>query len=43
MEKVKAAGLIPLAFSGQKTWERNLFNAVMLGQGGATSSAGGLR
>ena len=34
MEKVKAAGLIPLAFSGQKTWERNLFNAVMLGQGG---------
>ena len=34
MDKLKAAGLIPLAFSGQKTWERNLFNAVMLGQGG---------
>jgi glucose/mannose transport system substrate-binding protein len=34
MEKVKAAGLIPLAFPGQKTWERNLFNAVLAGKGG---------
>jgi glucose/mannose transport system substrate-binding protein len=34
MDKLKAAGIIPLAFSGQKTWERGLFNAVMLGQGG---------
>jgi glucose/mannose transport system substrate-binding protein len=34
LDKIKAAGLIPLAFSGQKTWERGLFNAVMLGQGG---------
>ena len=33
LDKVKAAGLIPLAFSGQKTWERGLFNAVMLGVG----------
>src|SRR6478736_520537 len=30
MDKLKAAGIIPLAFSGQKTWERGLFNAVML-------------
>jgi glucose/mannose transport system substrate-binding protein len=35
MEKVKAAGLIALAFPGQKTWERNLFNAVLAGKGGA--------
>ncbi|MFO1146854.1 MAG: ABC transporter substrate-binding protein [Alsobacter sp.] len=34
MDKMKADGLIPLAFSGQKTWERGLFNAVLLGQGG---------
>jgi glucose/mannose transport system substrate-binding protein len=34
MEKIKAAGLIPLAFPGQKTWERNLFNAVLAGKGG---------
>jgi glucose/mannose transport system substrate-binding protein len=34
LDKIKAAGLIPLAFSGQKTWERGLFNAVLLGQGG---------
>jgi glucose/mannose transport system substrate-binding protein len=36
LDKVKAAGLIPLAFSGVKVWERNLFNAVLVGQGGAT-------
>jgi glucose/mannose transport system substrate-binding protein len=35
LDKLKAAGLIPLALSGQKTWERNLFNAVLAGQGGA--------
>src|SRR6516165_5241178 len=34
LDKVKAAGLIPLAFSGQKNWERNLFNNVMVGRGG---------
>jgi glucose/mannose transport system substrate-binding protein len=34
MAKVKAAGFIPLAFPGQKTWERNLFNAVLAGKGG---------
>lgn len=34
LEKIKAAGLIPLAFPGQKTWERNLFNAVLAGKGG---------
>jgi glucose/mannose transport system substrate-binding protein len=35
LDKLKAAGLTPLAFSGQKTWERGLFNAVLAGQGGA--------
>ncbi|CAN7226808.1 ABC transporter substrate-binding protein [Bosea sp. LjRoot9] len=35
LEKLKAAGLIPLAFSGQKVWERGLFNAVLVGKGGA--------
>lgn len=34
MDKVKAKGLIPLAFSGQKNWERGLFNAVLLDKGG---------
>jgi glucose/mannose transport system substrate-binding protein len=34
LDKLKAAGLVPLAFSGQKTWERGLFNTVMAGQGG---------
>jgi glucose/mannose transport system substrate-binding protein len=34
MDKIKAAGFIPLAFSGQKTWERNLFNDVLVGKGG---------
>ena len=40
LDKVKAAGLIPLAFSGVKVWERNLFNAVLVGQGGATMFEG---
>ena len=35
LDKLKAAGLIPLAFSGQKTWERGLFNTVLAGMGGA--------
>ena len=35
LDKLKAAGIIPLAFSGQKVWERNLFNAVLLGRTGA--------
>jgi glucose/mannose transport system substrate-binding protein len=34
LDKLKAAGLVPLAFSGQKTWERGLFNATMAGRGG---------
>ncbi|MBL8808092.1 MAG: carbohydrate ABC transporter substrate-binding protein [Rhodospirillales bacterium] len=34
LEKIKAAGLIPLAFSGQKNWERDLFNTVMLDKAG---------
>jgi glucose/mannose transport system substrate-binding protein len=35
LDRIKAAGLVPLAFSGQKTWERGLFNTVLVGQGGA--------
>jgi glucose/mannose transport system substrate-binding protein len=34
LDKLKAAGLVPLAFSGQKGWERNLFNNVLVGEGG---------
>jgi glucose/mannose transport system substrate-binding protein len=34
LDKLKAGGVIPLAFSGQKTWERGLFNAVLVGKGG---------
>jgi glucose/mannose transport system substrate-binding protein len=34
LDRLKAAGLIPLAFGGQKVWERNLFNAVLVGKGG---------
>src|SRR5207237_4697073 len=34
LDKLKAAGLIPLAFGRQKVWERNLFNAVLVGKGG---------
>jgi glucose/mannose transport system substrate-binding protein len=34
-DKLKASGVIPLAFGGQPTWERNLFSAVLVGQGGA--------
>ncbi len=34
LDKLKAAGLIPLAFGDQSNWERNMFNAVMVGKGG---------
>ena len=34
LDKLKAAGIIPLAFSGAKTWERGLFNATLVGVGG---------
>jgi glucose/mannose transport system substrate-binding protein len=35
LDKLKADGkVIPLAFSGQKVWERNLFSAVLTGVGG---------
>lgn len=34
LDKLKAAGVIPLALGGQKTWERQLFNVVLLGKGG---------
>ena len=34
LDKVKAAGLIPLAFSGAKNWERALFTTVLIGIGG---------
>jgi glucose/mannose transport system substrate-binding protein len=34
LDKLKAAGLIPLAFSGQSNWERGLFNITMVGRGG---------
>jgi glucose/mannose transport system substrate-binding protein len=34
MEKIKAAGLIPLAFSGAKNWEALLFQSVMVDKGG---------
>jgi glucose/mannose transport system substrate-binding protein len=34
-EKLKAKGVIPIALGGQPTWERNLFNAVLVGHGGA--------
>ncbi len=35
LDKLKAAGLIPLAFGDQKNWERNMFNTVLAGVGGA--------
>jgi glucose/mannose transport system substrate-binding protein len=34
LDKVKAAGKIPLAMAGQKGWEAQLFWAVLLGNGG---------
>jgi glucose/mannose transport system substrate-binding protein len=35
LDKLKAAGLVPLAFGDQKTWERNLFNPVLAGRAGS--------
>jgi glucose/mannose transport system substrate-binding protein len=40
LDKLKAAGLTPLAFGDQKTWERGLFNAVLAGRGGADGFIG---
>jgi glucose/mannose transport system substrate-binding protein len=34
LDKVKAAGLVPLAFGGQKNWERALFSYTLVGKGG---------
>jgi len=34
-EKLKARGIIPIALGGQPNWERGLFNAVLVGHGGA--------
>ena len=34
LDKLKAAGIIPLAFGDQKNWERNMFNATLVGKGG---------
>ena len=34
LDKVKAKGILPLAFSGQKNWERALFNTILLAKGG---------
>ena len=34
LDKIKASGAIPLAFSGAKNWERLLFNAVLVDKGG---------
>jgi glucose/mannose transport system substrate-binding protein len=36
LDKLKAAGLVPFAMAGQKTWERSVFNAVLAGKGGAS-------
>jgi glucose/mannose transport system substrate-binding protein len=33
--KLKDAGVVPMAFSGEPNWERFLFNAVLLSEGGA--------
>jgi len=35
LDKIKAAGFIPIAFGDQKNWERNMFNNVLAGVGGA--------
>jgi glucose/mannose transport system substrate-binding protein len=36
LDKIKAAGFIPIAFGDQKGWERNMFNTVLAGVGGAS-------
>jgi glucose/mannose transport system substrate-binding protein len=33
--KLKDAGVVPMAFSGEPNWERFLFNALLLGKGGS--------
>jgi glucose/mannose transport system substrate-binding protein len=40
LDKLKAAGLVPLAFGDQKNWERGLFNATLAGRGGAAMFEG---
>jgi glucose/mannose transport system substrate-binding protein len=35
LDKLKAAGLVPLAMAGGNTWNRSVFNAVLAGKGGA--------
>ncbi|MEJ1161903.1 ABC transporter substrate-binding protein [Prosthecomicrobium sp. N25] len=32
LDKIKATGVIPLAFASQKTWERGLFNSLLAAQ-----------
>ncbi|MBI1773885.1 MAG: carbohydrate ABC transporter substrate-binding protein [Proteobacteria bacterium] len=34
LDKLKAAGVVPLAFGGQKNWERALFSYTLVGKGG---------
>jgi glucose/mannose transport system substrate-binding protein len=34
LDKLKAAGLVPLAMAGGNTWNRSVFNAVLAGKGG---------
>jgi glucose/mannose transport system substrate-binding protein len=41
LDKLKADGkVIPLAFSGQKNWEQNLFNSVLIGVSGGSMWVG---
>ena len=37
--KLKDAGVVPMAFSGEPNWERLLFNSVMLADGGKIGRA----
>lgn len=34
LDKAKAAGIIPFAAAGEPRWERLMFNAILLGEGG---------
>jgi glucose/mannose transport system substrate-binding protein len=34
LDKLKAAGFVPLAMAGGNTWNRSVFNAVLAGKGG---------
>jgi glucose/mannose transport system substrate-binding protein len=40
LDKLKAAGFIPLAFGDQAGWERNMFNTVLAGEAGADGFIG---